>query len=334
MIRLDRFLTLHFFGPVSRLRKSQGLRIPILMYHSISDEPESGHPYFWINSSPDRFAQHMKYLHNNDYQIIGLSQAVELIRSPGAPSGPDMGAGGRNSQQVPQPIQPKYVVLTFDDGYLDFYTRAFPVLQSYGFTATAFLPTSYIDGRRPGLRGKEHLNWDQVRELHTAGIDFGSHTVNHPQLHNLKPEEIDYELRESKKTVEFQLNQTTGSQLTTDSRQPALPCIYPGTQSSVDSFCYPYKFPEQDETFQALLSDLLKKAGYSNCVTTKIGSCNTMEDMLCLKRLPMNGADDDGFFRGKLQGNYDWLACLQSVAKRTSLKSRVGLSVNQMFESA
>ena len=82
--RLDRSLTLYVFGPLSRFRRPRGLRIPILMYHSISDEPETGHPYYWINTSPARFTEHMKFLHDNNYEVISLSKAIELIRELGS----------------------------------------------------------------------------------------------------------------------------------------------------------------------------------------------------------------------------------------------------------
>ena len=242
--RLDRSLTLYFFGPLSRFRRPRGPRIPILMYHSISDEAEKGHPYYWINTSPARFAEHMKFLHDNNYEVISLSAAVDQIRSgsassshhstipsfqsSGSPSpasslhhstipsfhhsrSPSSGshssnhpiiqssnhakyvASSSNHPITQSPNQPKYVVLTFDDGYRDFYTEAFPVLRSYGFTATVFLPTAYIDGKRPGLRDKEHLTWDHARELSAAGISFGSHTVNHPELRELGWSEIEFE---------------------------------------------------------------------------------------------------------------------------------------------
>jgi hypothetical protein len=82
-MRLDRLLTLYLFGPLSRLRRLPPgtIRIPILMYHSISDDPETGHPYYWINTKPALFAEHMKFLHDNNYQVIPLSTAVGMIRA-------------------------------------------------------------------------------------------------------------------------------------------------------------------------------------------------------------------------------------------------------------
>ncbi len=74
------------------------------------------------------------------------------------------------------------MVITFDDGFADFYTNAFPLLNRYGFSATVYLPTAYIGKSAREFKGVECLTWDQVRALDRAGVEFGSHTVSHPQL--------------------------------------------------------------------------------------------------------------------------------------------------------
>ena len=68
----------------------------------------------------------------------------------------------------------KTVVLTFDDGYRDFYTDAFPILASFGYTATVYLPTQHIGEDTLAFNGTACLTWNQVRELEKAGIEFGS----------------------------------------------------------------------------------------------------------------------------------------------------------------
>jgi peptidoglycan/xylan/chitin deacetylase (PgdA/CDA1 family) len=187
------------------------------MYHSISDETETGQPYYWINTSPALFAQHMQYLADHDYQVIPLSTAVQMIRensklqTPNSNRVPSQSAS-KQSTNNPSPLaHQRQVVLTFDDGYADFYTHAFPILKQYGFTATVFLPTAFIGNGEQGLRGKPHLTWEQVRELQAAGLTFGSHTVNHPQLYDLNREEMELELRHSKETIEARINESTWS---------------------------------------------------------------------------------------------------------------------------
>jgi peptidoglycan/xylan/chitin deacetylase (PgdA/CDA1 family) len=350
-MRLDRFLTLYFFGFLTRLQKSQGLHIPILMYHSISNDPETGHPYYWLNTSPARFTEHMQFLHDNGYQVITLSQAVELIRTLDAGNlshqkvYPNSQLATRNSQSYLlscSPInqstnQPKLIVLTFDDGFLDFYTDAYPVLQKYGFTATVFLPTAYIDGKRPGIRGKEHLTWDQVRDLFAAGISFGSHTVNHPQLHNLSWKEIEYELRESKAIMESQLRESENAPCAMRHAPYTLSCTQPATCNLqqvasatwplvIDSFCYPFKFWESDHPFVKTLKKVLLETGYGSCTTTRIGTNTHHDDTYMLQRIPINSGDMLDLFSAKIDGCYDWLGYVQCLAKRlwgmTNLRPR------------
>jgi peptidoglycan/xylan/chitin deacetylase (PgdA/CDA1 family) len=278
--RLDRFLTLHFFGPLARrFPPKKGIRIPILMYHSISDDPETGHPYFWINTSPARFAEHMKFLHDNNYQVISLSTAVDLIRN----------SDSRGPCAIPR--EPRSVVLTFDDGYKDFYTCAFPLVKRFGYSATVFLPTNFIENERAGLRGKRHLGWNEIICLQKEGIEFGSHTCSHPQLYGKKSTFIAREIRDSKSFIEEKTGRVT------------------------TCFCYPFRFPSQDGGFVETLRNFLMETGYKNCVTTRIGSLNMERDIFQLKRLPINSSDDLAFFHGKLEGGYDWLYNVQSLKK-------------------
>ena len=109
--RLDRVLTLYFFYPIGKhfLPRNE-VRIPILMYHSISNKPEPNvHPYFRINTPPVLFAEHMKFLHDNGYQVISLSTAVDLIKK-----------ASNCSSSCPLCSMLRKVVLTFDDGFKDF----------------------------------------------------------------------------------------------------------------------------------------------------------------------------------------------------------------------
>ena len=282
-MRLDRFLTLYIFGPLARLRKPRGLRIPILMYHSISDDPESGHPYYWINTSPALFADHMRYLADHGYEVIPLSTAVAMIR-------------GFSLNTKHQTLNT--VVLTFDDGYADFFSAAFPVLQRHGFTATVFLPTDYIDGTKPGLRGKQHLTWDQVRELQEQGITFGSHTCSHPQLSDLPPGDAERELLVSRRVFDGQ------------------------RVACASTFCYPFRFPEQNTGFVERFNETLQRVEYEACASTRIGTINAADDIFALKRIPVNSGDDLPLFSAKLSGGYDWLSTLQILAKKLVVEER------------
>jgi peptidoglycan/xylan/chitin deacetylase (PgdA/CDA1 family) len=156
------------------------LKIPILMYHQISEVPERGkrirrtNPIYSL--SVENFHEQMRYIHNNGYQTLSLKEIIDTVRY--------------NQQQS--------VVITFDDGFANNYTNAFPILKKYGMTATVFVVTEFV--------GKgEFIDWNQLREMSGEGISIQSHTASHRPLSVLQGAEIAFELETSKKTIEDQL---------------------------------------------------------------------------------------------------------------------------------
>jgi len=269
--RFDRLATLYLFYPLRR--HSLVGEIPILMYHSISEAAETRtHPYYWTATALAVFADHMRHLHEQNYKTVSLLEAVSRIETTSVK-------------------QEKVVVLTFDDGYQDFYTQAYPILDRYGFSATVFLPTAYIGESPRSFKGTGCLTWDQVRELNRAGIHFGSHTVTHPQLRTLRAEAVRDEVRRSKETIEEKLG------------------------SPVRAFAYPYALPETDHPFRVGLREILEETGYEAGVSTIIGTADQRGDRFFMKRLPTNSADDGRLFEAKLTGAYDWLHALQYAWK-------------------
>lgn len=104
----------------------------------------------------------------------------------------------------------KKVALTFDDAYQDTYMNAFPLLQKFGFTACIFVITGYVgklnewDYNWLGNK-RRHLNWEEIKEMADAGFEFGSHTVNHPDLTRIPRQFVEYELKRSKEILEDKL---------------------------------------------------------------------------------------------------------------------------------
>ena len=186
----------------------------------------------------------------------------------------------------------KLAVITFDDGYADFSRHALPELSRYGFSATVFLPTAFIGNEPRQFKGKDCLTWGQARELQNAGISFGSHTITHPQLSNLASSAVTQEVSQSKQTIEHELG------------------------SPVDSFAYPFAFPQQNAGFVQQLRETLVGSGYQQGVCTRIGTARADDDQYFLRRLPMNSLDDASLFDAKLRGGYDWLYSVQSASKR------------------
>jgi len=273
MPRVDRLTTLLLAFPLSRiLGRNLKNRVPILMYHSISDNLFGmSHPYYQINTSPEIFSQQMRWLRFAGYRTLSLAEAWRGLEA------------GRNMS--------KSVVITFDDGYGDFYTDGFEVMKQCGFTATIFLTTDRIQNTPARIEGADYLTWSQVRELHEAGITFGSHTVTHPDLRSLNPEQIEYELGRSKEIIEQHLS------------------------SPIDSFSYPFAFPEEDESFARFLEDLMENLGYNVGVSTILGRASRSSQRFFLPRLPVNTWDDHEFLQAKLEGGYDWLHWPQLVKK-------------------
>jgi len=167
------------------LRYDSSPRLPILMYHGISDSKGTKHPYFETNTSPRLFAEQMKFLKQNG------NAATDLV---GALASLEAGHQGR-----------KQVVITFDDAYQDFYTSAFPVLMEYGFCATLFAVTGWTCTERISGAGTTYMTWNEIREVHAHGIRIGSHTVTHPELRRLSAEQICIELGNSKQVMEDNL---------------------------------------------------------------------------------------------------------------------------------
>src|SRR6266487_3901186 len=110
------------------LARHEKKRIPILMYHSISRHATPKFKPFTV--SPELFADHIAYLLQHAYTPITVTQFVETVAH-----------GASVSSTLPE----RTVVLTFDDGFADFFTEAFPILKQYGFTATLYVLTAFIN---------------------------------------------------------------------------------------------------------------------------------------------------------------------------------------------
>jgi peptidoglycan/xylan/chitin deacetylase (PgdA/CDA1 family) len=273
MLRLDRLASVYVWGPIAKARTVDEVRVPILMYHSVSDNLfGKSHPYFQINTTPKTFAKQMQYLRDSGYATVTLEDL----------------AGGMLRERKNE----KLIAITFDDGYRDFYTDAFPVLSRLGLSATMFLTSGRIQDRPAQYEGVEYLSWSDVREMHSSGIQFGSHTVTHPELRTLSRNEIDHELRRSKEVIEERLG------------------------AGVTSFAYPYRFPEEDDQFIRDVREILESLAYRAAVTTILGTATLECDRFLLPRLPVNSWDDSRFFQAKLQGGYDWLHFPQLMSKK------------------
>ena len=283
-MRFDRLFSLCVVKPFCN--GNSHARLPILMYHSVSDDPETAvGAYYRIATKPEIFREHMALLKSAGHRGVTLGEGLKWLR-----------AQSHESHSSP----PHPVAITFDDGYRDFHTHAFPVLKEHNFSATMFLPTGFIGNQIRSFKSRECMTWSEVKELHRAGIQFGSHTVTHPKLVELDWPQIKTELCDSKAEIEKQLGTTC------------------------DTFAYPFAFPETKKDFVRRLSETLVETGYTCCATTRVGRAKPGDDLMQLKRLPANSCDDAKFFQAKLDGAYDWIAPLQASVKK--MKSAVSPS--------
>jgi peptidoglycan/xylan/chitin deacetylase (PgdA/CDA1 family) len=158
--------------------------IPVLAYHQISDD------FSWTitRQTKNQFERGMGFLRDERYEAV----------LPSATFDPEF---CRND---------KSVILTFDDGFEDFYLNAVPALKKYGFTACIFIITGYIGKKSNwdynwGRFKRRHLSWEQISDLSQAGFEIGSHTANHPDLTRIPQRYLNFEMQASKETLEDKL---------------------------------------------------------------------------------------------------------------------------------
>jgi peptidoglycan/xylan/chitin deacetylase (PgdA/CDA1 family) len=227
--------------------KLRSVRVPILMYHYISVPPWGSDRYrLDLSVTPENFDRQMAWLAENGYITITLQDLLyHLTRG--------------------WPLPEKTVVLTFDDGYQDAYESAFPILQKYGFVGTFFIITDRITYGDPN-----YATWEQVIEMHQAGMDIQSHTRTHPDLRGLTEAQLLWQIRGSKEAIEARMDQ------------------------EVRFFCYP------SGKYDANAIQALQQYGYWAAVTTEYGATHTNNDLFTLKRIRMRGFDTLDSFVAKV----------------------------------
>jgi peptidoglycan/xylan/chitin deacetylase (PgdA/CDA1 family) len=168
------------------------MMVPVLLYHKI-DFPAKDSRVRGGFTPPARFARQMAYLKKQGFVFYTASELTEHFRQ--------RGEFPRNA-----------ITLTFDDGWKDNYTNAFPVLKRLGIRATIFIIPSCIGqtsakAQADGESGREHLSREEILEMSRHGIEFGSHSMNHRLLHEIAPADVEFEIEESKRQLENLLAQ-------------------------------------------------------------------------------------------------------------------------------
>ena len=206
--------------------------VPILCYHRFGKTCKSN-----LCISERTLVKQLEYLKNNGYHTIHLSNLMEFLN-------------------YKSPIPSKSVIITLDDGYRSIYEFAYPLLKRYGYTATLFIYTDFIEA------SGNALTWNQLRKLKADGFEIGSHSISHADLTKKLPYENDQtywsritkEFINSKKIIDRELNQDT------------------------QFFAYPYG------NYNQQILGLFPKAGYKLGLTIRDGGNSFFANPLTLKR--------------------------------------------------
>lgn len=222
--------------------------VPILMYHHVEEIAEA-QPN-WI--SPKLFDWHMSYLKEKGYHVISLDKLVDDIKNQ-------------------RRLKPKTVVITFDDGYENNFTNAYPILKKYQYPATIYVTSANV-----GQEG--FLTVEQMQEMMKNGITIASHTKNHAYLPNLSQEEQQIEITESKRDLEQMLG------------------------VSIQHFSYPHGGFREDT------KQMVKAAGYLSGATTNRGFDKLDKDVYELNRVRLSDKDiKEQYLFAKFSGYYNSL---------------------------
>src|SRR3989338_593733 len=222
-----------------RVLSATTYRIPILMYHYVEYVEDKGDKTrMSLNTPPFILEEEIKTLAQAGYTFITNKELVDILDGKSKP---------------PQ----KPVVLTFDDGYRDFYTDVFPILKKYNVKATAYLISGF-------LNWQNHLTDTQTQEIAQSNlVEIGAHTVHHSWLKGRSLKDITSEVTQSKTMLEEQF------------------------KISVVSFAYPFG------AFDQPTIDAVKKAGFRSATSTIPGIEQNQQNKYFLYRLRPGGRTGD-----------------------------------------
>jgi peptidoglycan/xylan/chitin deacetylase (PgdA/CDA1 family) len=211
------------------------------MYHSISEHAGKEKHNKW-RIKPKDFEKQMNWFYENNWKSFTISEIVKL-------------------DNIPE----KSFVITFDDGFEDTYTNAFPILKKYGFKATIYLvpnqKINYWEEKNTSVLSNL-LNNEQILQMQNSGlIEFGSHTLSHVNLSTINNEQLRIELEKSKEEVEKII------------------------KKECEAFAYPYgKFDEK-------IVKIVKEVGYKNATVVKRGLFIQDDDIFTIKRIGILGSE-------------------------------------------
>jgi peptidoglycan/xylan/chitin deacetylase (PgdA/CDA1 family) len=221
------------------------------MYHHIDNPPAYADAILRdLSVSPANFERQLRHLQQQGFESITLNDlALHLTIGTSLP--------------------PKPVIITFDDGYADAYTHAFPMLQRSGFVGTFFLITEPIDNGDGAF-----LSWSEVEEMHAAGMTFEPHSYNHPDMRNRGFDFVVFQVLAPKEAIEARTGEI---------------CRF---------FAYP------SGRYDQFVIDVLRSAHFWGGVLTAQGATHSGDDLFTLHRVRVHGGYNLADFVRTL--NLDW----------------------------
>ena len=222
----------------SAIDTENGTKILVLNYHKVdnTDIP--------LSVSPEYFDAQLKYLIFHDYHSITPEQLMDYLE---------------NGTELPK----NPVLITFDDGYLDNYTYAYPILLQNGFRATFFIIPDLVGTTKYSL---DYFDWEQAKEMLENGINIESHTLSHASLSKLSVQDAKNEIANSQKIIEDHLG-----------KKPlflAYPC----------------------GSYNSIITGLAQECGYRAAFTIRQGLVDIESDPYALERITI--VRNDRVFRG------------------------------------
>ena len=208
-----------------------GTKVMVLNYHKVDNT------FISLSVRPDDFEKQMQYLSDNGYHTITPDELYDSLAGKG---------------ELPE----NPVLITFDDGYEDNYTNAYPILKKYGFKATIFVITGFLG------KDKNYMTWDQAREMDANGISIESHTVDHKSMTDLTDDQLRAQLVDSRKKAEKELGHP------------------------VEYMAYP------TGTYNLHIAEMVKEAGYKAAFTIKYGNVDKASNIYALERVPIFHTED------------------------------------------
>ncbi len=232
-----------------------GYYLPILGYHRVGESRGDHVP----TVSGSAFERQLASLARWRYQVLPLDQVMQVVGKSGAAS-------------------KRCVAITFDDGYEEVHSVAWPILKRFGFPATVFVTPNEV-----GLPG--FATWEQVAEMAGNGMSVGSHTINHIYLPMASEPQLVEEIVESKRMIETRVG------------RPVRYISYPVGG------------------YTPLAITVAKQAGYVGGCTTNRAASRWRVDPFALRRIKVTERDANPLlFRAKVSGYYDLFRKLRHPA--------------------